>query len=183
MATSQQRQQLARKRKKEQREKEKLRNTIVRHYTKPHWVEKILSDGEIKLEGLNVTKEQPNYKLLMLQYKLVGRYVWFTESSANSVVNKQRGWGLTSEDLPYFEFSADSINILRWTDIKKLLQDEALLFAERLDDIARAAGDDPDKWWVSKRAVSLDKVLRIVKGTGLAEKMMNPYETIFKVES
>jgi hypothetical protein len=183
MATSQQRQQLAKKRKKDQQEKEKLRNTIVRHYTKPHWVEKILSDGEIKLEGANVTKAQPNYNALMLQYKLVGRYVWFTESSANSIVAQQRGLGLTSEDLPYFEFSADSIKILRWTDIKKLLEGNALLFAKWLEDGARANGDDPNKWWVSKRAVSLDKVLRIVKGTELADKMMNPYETIFKVES
>ncbi len=183
MATSQQRQQLAKKRKKEQQEKEKLRNTFVRHYTKPHWVEKILSDGEIKLEGLNVTKAQPNYNAMMLHYKLIGRYVWFTESSANSVVAQQRGIGLTSDDLPYFEFSADSINIQKWSDVKKSFTGNALLFAKALDDGARGRGDNPNLWWVSKRAVSLDRVLRIVKGSDLADKLINPYETVSKGDS
>ncbi len=180
MATSQQRQQLAKKRKKEEQQLAKLRKTIVRHYTKPHWLEKILADGVIKTEGSNLTSKEPNYKSLMLQYRLIGRYVWFTEDTADSVVIQQREVGITSADLPFFEFNAANIKIERWPDVRKRLAGTALLFAKILDDAATANGDNPNKWWVSKRPVSLEKMIRVVRGTAAADKMMNPYESIFK---
>lgn len=181
MATSQQRQQLAKQRKRKELTLSKLEGLIVRHYTKPHWVEQILRDGVIKLEGSNVIQSQPNYHALAQQYKLLGRYVWFTEDTANCVVVTKGAHDLTSTDLPFFEFAANTINIERWSDVRKKLTGNALLFANRLDDRARLVGDNPNKWWVSKLPVPIEKMIRVNRGTGAANNIGNPYESISKV--
>jgi hypothetical protein len=181
MATSQQRQKLAKQRQKAERELAKRRTIIVRHYTKPHWLDKILADGVIKTEGCNVIEAQPNYQALMMQYRLVGRYVWFTEGSADSVVAQQHSVGITSADLPYIEFAADSIVIERWPDIRRQFSGMALEVARAMDNSAIAMGDNPSKWWVGKQPVPLDKALRVSKGTANAEMIGNPYELFGKV--
>lgn len=169
MATSQQRQQLAKERKKKQQQIERRRNILVRHYTKQHWIEKIFSEGELKLEGSNITIEQPGYRILMYQYKLVRRYLWFSESHEDSIVAQQRAIGFSSENLPYFEFRADSIDIHKWSDVRDLFTGTSLSFAKQLDRTAIEDGSDPTKWWVSKQPVLISQSLRFVKGSDLAE--------------
>jgi len=183
MATSQQRQQLAKQRKKEEKKLAEQKTTLVRHYTKPHWVDKILSDGLIDLEGCNVIPHQPNYESLMLQYKFVGRYVWFTTTTADSVIAQLSYAGFRSSDLPFFEFNAATIDIERWPDVRKSLTGKALLFAKSLDDGARSSGDNPNNWWVSKRPVSLDRAIRVERGSTASDKLVNPYEILTKISS
>jgi len=182
MATSQQRQQLAKQRKKEEKKLAEQQTTLVRHYTKPHWLNKILSEGLIDLEGCNVIPHQPNYDSLMLQYKLIGRYVWFTETTADSIISNQNPFGINSSDLPFLEFNASSIDIERWSDVSRSLTGRALLFAKSLDNEARLSGDNPNKWWVSKRTVPLDKATRIVRGSANSDNLANPYEIFTKKE-
>jgi hypothetical protein len=183
MATSKQRQELAKQRKKEEKKLAEKQTTIVRHYTKPHWIEKILSDGLIDLEGCNVIPHQPNYESLILQYKLVGRYVWFTETTADSVISQLSYAGFSSADLPFFEFSAASLDIERWQDVRKTLTGNALLFARGMDDQARLSGDNPNNWWVSKRPVKVDKAIRVLHGSAASDNLVNPYELLSKQQS
>lgn len=178
MATSQQRQQLAKQRKKEEKKLAEQQTTLVRHYTKPHWLNKILSEGLIDLEGCNVIPHQPNYDSLMLQYKLVGRYVWFTETTADSVISQLSYAGFRSSDLPFFEFSAACLKIERWSDVRKTLTGNALSFAKGMDEEARLSGDNPNNWWVSKAPVSVDKVIQVFRGSSASYNLVNPYETI-----
>ena len=181
MATSKQRQQLAKQRKKEEKKLAEQQITLVRHYTKPHWLNKILSEGLIDLEGCNVIPHQPNYDALMLQYKLIGRYVWFTTTTADSVISQLSSAGFRSSDLPFLEFNAGTIDIERWPDVRKSLTGKALLLAKSLDDGARSSGDNPNNWWVSKHPVSLDSAVRVERGSTASDKLVNPYEIVPKI--
>ena len=152
MASTKQRQAEAKLRKQLAKIGERKATAILKHYTKPHWVEKIKQDGYIDVEGCNITPEHPNYAMLEYQYKLLGRFVWFTETTANSVVSMTPSF---ANQLKCFEFAAKDLEVEHWPQVRERLTGNALKFAKALDEMARLNGDDPNKWWVSAGPVSL----------------------------
>ncbi len=154
MATTKQRQALAKQQRREQKLQAYKQDLVLKHYTKPQWVEAIKQDGVLELEGCNIEPGHFNWQALQFQYREVGRYVWFTEDTANSVCCMVPG--MTSADLPCFTFKASDIDVEHWPKVKATLKGKGLAFANMLDELARENGDNPNKWWVSRKPVSME---------------------------
>lgn len=138
----------------------------VWHFTKSMYLPSILSSGKIYLEGYNtelairtydVNQLDPSvnitWKQLKIQYKLTGRFVWFTEEeslASSTVIQKFPQTPLL--------FDAYEIGAVRWYDVlPKIIgsNKKAKKFVEVLIKTAKDAGDNPAKWWVTDKEVDL----------------------------
>lgn len=123
----------------------------VYHYTRPEHIESIWSDYEIKREMCNLGKPKDPYNKLLTKAQ-GGQLVWFTEE--DRAFNSCRP-GTTQYG---FEFNTDTTpGIYRWQLIRDSLYGKKQFrqVVEMMDITARAFGDNPDRWWFSRKPVSL----------------------------
>jgi hypothetical protein len=149
--------------------------TQLRHFTKPHHVGKISTDGFIDFEttatsvkelrkedkrinefyGTNFKRTRAECQLQILANKharqTTGTWVWFTEEKFCATANN----GNTDSSELYFEFDSADICAKRWIDVKSTFKGKAAYFAEVLDSAAREMGDNPNKYWVCKKRVPI----------------------------
>ena len=136
--------------------------TIIRHFTALAWFESIKKDGMIKLEGCGAEAKQSTddecrnrWKLLKGQYKVSGRYVWFTEQAHVKCV----GSAFTHA----IEFDAETIGARPWLLVRRIAVNKggsrARKLIEQLETYAREQGDNPDLWWVCDKPVPLNAAL------------------------
>jgi len=140
--------------------------TVITHWTKKHCIQELLIDGVIQLEGYILDKmikdnehltEEDGYeisgfnKAKKMQFKTVGRYIWFTEET-----KPVECIGNTDLQIP-LSFHAEDIGARKWADVKKkMYKKTARKYASVLDKIAVDKGDDISKWWVLDTTVSMD---------------------------
>ena len=142
---------------------------IIRHYTKPHWVENILNDGFINLEtaideekckkrideywGPGFYRPQPLHAQARYHHWFAHRphYAWLTEDvSANSGYS-----GPGAKDC-YFEFDSDVIGARKWHYVKRDLKGaQAQKVISEMDRISKVVGDDPYKYWVCQTEIDI----------------------------
>ena len=132
---------------------------VVRHITKHSWFDSIVDDGVIQLEGHNSWAiPEISRATIQKQFQIVGRFVWFTTERRAKCAT-----GIISQfDEPKlcFEFNITDLQLEKWTDVYNSFTDPyAILTAKQMNDSARHVGDDPDKWYVSRVPVSLDKCI------------------------
>ena len=82
-------------------------------------------------------------------FKLIGSFVWFCENP--------NGCGTATGVDVSFQCYAEQIGAIRWCDYKKRFKkfSDAKNHCVRLDEITREKGDNPNKYWVVPRSVSL----------------------------
>jgi hypothetical protein len=143
---------------------------IITHFTKVPYIPNIVHDFRITLEGTNIETiaklehgecnpmmqqaMQQQWVMLKQQYKLIGRYVWFTaENHANCAGASSYG----------FSFYADEIGAVPWPEMRKRAiakkGKRARRYIELFEAVAEQSGDDAEKWWVCSEAVQLDNWL------------------------
>lgn len=149
-----------------------MKKTIIKHHTKAFQLESIFEDNLIKIEGCNVERQVNDiafkkaepmhwfqaksvWNITKFQYKHIGRYVWLTEEEHAHCCNFR-------PQLPTvpFSFYAEDIGALRWSGVRTAMIYKKGPAAKRMIELLEAAaialGDNPERWWVSKRAISLD---------------------------
>jgi hypothetical protein len=148
--------------------------TLLRHYTKPHYVGKIITDGFIEFQtratsvkelrkeekrvsefyGVNLKRTRAELQLQILGNKTAARttgtWVWLTEDNFCATAN-----GNTDSSELYFEFDSADICAKRWIDVKSTFKGKAAIHAAALDSAARMMGDNPSKYWVCKNKIPL----------------------------
>ena len=130
----------------------------IYHFTQKHYSYQIARDGEIITERDKLNKNlemcanpfmdekwkrsvKQSAPHLMFSYDLLGSYVWFSENP-NGVATA------TGNDVGY-EFDADDIGAVRWTEVMKTLTSKKQKrYLKSLMDIAISDGDDPREWWL-----------------------------------
>jgi len=135
-----------------------MTKTIIKHHTKNHALTRIFCDRFVGLEGISTMRGLKNcvggkkhYKEAKAKYKITGRYVWLTEEDhANSAVS------MTGEDTYPFSFFAEDIGARKWSEVKKTKPKKVRDHFSALEAIAKAFGDDPDKWWVCTKNINLE---------------------------
>jgi len=152
------------------------KKTLITHFTKEHYLQEILSSECLMQEGCNIKKlvqSPPNdmltlekimlekqWRLFNMQYKAIGRYVWFTEEQHANCVT-----ALANVETVGLDFFAEDIRALPWSSVKKQIWHRnkgcAQIFLSALEQSARNAGDNPDKWWVCKKTVNMQHCLNI----------------------
>lgn len=146
---------------------------IIRHYTKPHWVQSILDEGVIRLEeeineaeckkrideywGPGYYRPQPLHAQERYRRWFSHRphYAWFTEETkANSAYI-----GPLSNEC-YFEFDSEAIGARKWHYVKRDFKSPQSknVFSE-MDRISKQLGDDPYKYWITETAVDISLAL------------------------
>lgn len=148
-----------------------MTKTIVKHHTKSAYFGDIIHDNSIDLEGCgteNYIRHNPCgmmsqenrkvWKLLKKQYKLIGRYVWFTEEDHANCTNMHH-------DFKTFSFFAEDIAVEQWSIVRRRMihknGNPARKWIKMLEDCARAQGDNPELWWVATKPISLDHCLEL----------------------
>jgi hypothetical protein len=121
---------------------------IIRHITKLHWVNDILNDEVIKLEGCNPEADIKNRQQRRAIEKLLGRYVWFTESTVCNTA------GCGNRPVA-FVFNSEDIGAVPWKKFKQKFKTNKKRWAaiNMLDLVAVMQGDDPDQYWISTKPV------------------------------
>ena len=145
----------------------------IYHFTNGHCAKGINRTQKIELEGRQLEKLYDKWvrtgeidRLPLKQvadvvfrlncnkscYNKMGRYVWFSEEPAATANGADYG----------YEFDAKEIGAVPWTEVKKKVLRNASCKAKKLiknmDRIAREDGDDPTKYWVLDRELSLTDV-------------------------
>lgn len=153
----------------------------IYHYTQREHLDSICSDGILRREGHNIQSivEQVNkgeipihminhpsglpisavWRNLKVQYKLVGRYVWFTEESDVRCITAQQGF-----QKAMLVAKSDVVGAKRWIDVMRkqsVKSKKAKKNICTLNRTAKCCGDDITKWWVVDRDVPLSKCERI----------------------
>ena len=106
--------------------------TQIIHYTNANYVPLILENGWIELEGTNIEKMADNnfencvggygqdlhltWKCSKLQYKNIGRYVWFSEEDDVKCITAHKEFAKTR-----LTFNAEEIDAERWSDVAERL--------------------------------------------------------------
>jgi len=139
----------------------------IYHNTQKHFAYQIDRDGEILTERGKLNKNlemcanpffdenwkrrvKMNASRLRESHKVVGSYVWFSDNPNGVAV-------ASGNDVSY-EFDADDIGAVRWTEVMKTLTSKKQKrHLKSMTDIAIANGDDPRDWWVTNQSVSLEK--------------------------
>ena len=135
------------------------------HYTRKEKLAEIERDGKLLTEkqvwdkNLDLAREDDcphEFKKAIFQrnedmqhtFKLIGSFVWFTENP--------NGCGTATGNDVSFQCYAKHIGAIHWCDYKKRLKkwDQKRLI-HALDSISREIGDNPNKYWVVPRSVSL----------------------------
>ena len=147
--------------------------TQIIHYTNANYVPLILENGWVELEGTNIEKMADNnfqncvggygqdlhqtWKCSKLQYKNIGRYVWFSEEDDVKCITAHKEFAKTR-----LTFNAEEIGAERWSDVAERLMfksNKAKQIIRVLNGSAKQSGDDVDKWWVVKNKVSINDCL------------------------
>ena len=148
--------------------KERNKMTTITHFTNRQHIDNIYADGEIKLEGCNI-EAMVNagikgvaasgmdlnvlWRALQKQYRLAGRYVWFTQQSDVKSISSIQSFSKAA-----FVFDAEEIGAVRWMDIarrKAMRSNKARKLIKILNDVAQMNGDDVNSWWVVEKNVEL----------------------------
>lgn len=157
-------------------------DTTLYHFTNTTNLQGIVSDGVIRLEGhtIETLVGQINsgllderlyahasghdlrsvWRFMQLQYKLVGRYVWFTEENNVRCINTEADFEKVA-----LIFDAQAIGAKRWTHVmrkRSLRSNKARKLIRALNQAARQQGDDITKWWIVENEIPLtlcDKAL------------------------
>ncbi len=137
----------------------------IYHYTRKEKLAEIERDGKLLTEKqcwsktLNNAREDDcphEIKEMIFQrnpimqdaFKLIGSFVWFTENP--------NGCGTATGVDVSFQCYAEHIGAIRWCDYKKRLKKwDQKRHIYGLDAVTREIGDNPNKYWVVPRAVSL----------------------------
>lgn len=132
---------------------------IVRHYTHPEHISRIRESGLIMTECHNMGPATDPYN--QAQYKAQGGLlVWLTEElhAYNSV---QVG----NEHIGFAFDTATTPNLERWTHLKNrrraMWTKQQRRMIELMEFTARNFGDEPDRWWVSAKPVSLEHCVNL----------------------
>ena len=143
--------------------------TKITHYTNKNCIPAIVGSGWLELEGHNVEQGakinfenciggygqnlHEHWRELKKQYKVAGRYVWFSEENdvrCISAIQKFNKSPLT--------FHSEDIGAEKWIDVAERLMSKsnrAKKTIRILNNTAKACGDDVNKWWVTKERVDL----------------------------
>lgn len=138
----------------------------IYHYTRKEFLGEIERDGKLLTEKqwwdkhLDIARQygcNPEFaKMIFREYggmqdvfKLVGSFVWFSENP--------NGCGTATGVDVSFQCYAEQIGAIRWCDYKKRFKkfSDAKNHCVELDEITRRTGDNPNKYWVVPRSVSL----------------------------
>ena len=150
-------------------------DTTLYHFTSTKNLQGIVSDGIVRLEGYGIETivRQINsgllderqyahasgqdirsvWRVMRLQYKMVGRYVWLTEEDDVRCIN-----ALEHFDKVALMFDAQEIGAKRWTDVmrkRSLRSNKARKVIRALNQAARRQGDDITKWWIVEKEIPL----------------------------
>ena len=138
------------------------------HFTAAQHLASILETKLLDLEGrdfvANPLKYPPNLaKMLDDQFSVTGRFLWFTEKSTYNSSNSDGDVDPTlkaTKNEAGIIIDADEINVKKWHYVKKENKNNAAFMevANINDKEAKAKGDDPYDWWVSREPVDLTKV-------------------------
>jgi hypothetical protein len=136
------------------------------HFTKSVYLPSIMASGTIFLEGYNTERlirttdvnridasVNASWKNLKMQYKLTGRYVWFTEEETLFCSTAIKKFPQTA-----LLFDADEIEAKRWYEVIPTIvtkNKKAKKFVEALIKAAKDAGDNPSKWWITSTDVDI----------------------------
>lgn len=127
--------------------------TLVRHITRPHHVEAILKSGELLQEMCHSGTQNIDWAFRELLKAQGGRLVWFTEEGFAS--NSQQ----PGVEHRAFHFDAENTpGLYRWEYVRQAAMNKgkkATKAVLNMELTAQAHGDDPMKWWVAKKPVSL----------------------------
>ena len=143
------------------------KNKTIRHFTAPHFAEKIIQDGWIYTESQELSFIQRGYADMLDQlnpnnltvrqqlekdFKAIGQWVWLTESPRLHC-NEHDVMNTTAVS---FEFKAKDIGAIRWIDHIETLEktpdvNEALYYLN-----TNLNGDNIRDFWVAP-AINLDK--------------------------
>ena len=137
------------------------------HYTSSNNFESIRNKGFIELEGFNIEQNaisnplgilsytgdtfEKAWKYLNKQYKITGRYIWFTEENNCSCISK-----LQSFEKVGLCFNSQDIGAEKWNDFSLKLMfknNRAKKVIRNLNKNAILNGDDVSKWWVCQERV------------------------------
>ena len=133
--------------------------TLVRHITRPHHVEAILKSGELLQELCHSGTANLHYWDKQLQKAQGGRLLWLTEEGFAS--NSQQ----PGVEHRAFHFDAENTpGLYRWEYVRlagmnKGKKEEAAIL--NMEITAKAHGDNPMKWWVAKKPVSLKHCINL----------------------
>jgi len=140
----------------------------IRHFTSPLYAPSIEHSGFIELEGhhfitaisdpksdeYHTTLNQyghKNFRALKRSYKQF-RFVWFTEEET---YNSSDDYG---NALPFFEFDSQDIDVIPWSKQRRMYGSNRAKQKQvvMMDEAAIDKGDNPYKWWVSRKRVSIE---------------------------
>ena len=151
---------------------------LIKHFTNAQYLSSIYADGVLKLEGSNIEYVIRNnidaihpsgvpvsalWRAMKMQYKLSGRYVWFTEEVDVHCITAQRKF-----EKKAFVFDAEEIGAKPWLDVAKRIafkNKKAGKLIKLMNASARASGDDVSKWWVVAHNVDINKSIAHVQAT------------------
>jgi len=133
--------------------------TLVRHITRPHHVEAILKSGEILQEMCHSGTQNIDWAFRELLKAQGGRLVWFTEEGFAS--NSQQ----PGVEHRAFHFDAENTpGLYRWEYVRQAAMNKgkkAEVAVLHMELTAQAHGDNPMKWWVAKKPVSLKHCINL----------------------
>lgn len=128
----------------------------LRHFTHPSRLNKIFSDGLIKLEGHiyydNTLKDfafSQQVEFVQFSYDLIGRYVWFTEAETLLCNDYQQ------HEMASLIFDADEIGAKRWSIFKKRFAYHQKKW-KLIQSLDNTTDDNTDDWWICLEPVTVD---------------------------
>lgn len=146
---------------------------IIRHYTKPHWVQSILTTGYIQPERCNSDYDLQHKTALEFYGDLLGKDIIMQRPSAlqqqnEDIIEQAKGnqvWFTEQRNAAsaiagnafkecYFEFDSEAIGAVKWHYFKRRFTNQhSKNIISALDRSAKHCGDDPYLWWVTETAV------------------------------
>jgi hypothetical protein len=156
---------------------------LIRHYTKPQYVQPILSEGIIQKERHNSYEEQKRFATEFYGYsserssnqmrqqesidnqvsQYIGDYVWLTEECLCATA---QGVNAPKANNLFFEFDSEEIGATKWHYLKKAFTDKtALKLVSAIDRGAKLMGDNPYYFWICENPVPI----ALAKQTGIFE--------------
>lgn len=123
----------------------------ITYFTRPEAFDLIQRCGYIDLEGSNAARgwDGQNRKTRRSIYKLIGRHIWFTQStSARTASGHQIA----------IHFDSDKIGAVRWSDYKNRFKNskEKWRMVQAFDESANSMGDDPNDYWLVDKPIPIE---------------------------
>lgn len=153
---------------------------LVRHITRPHHVDSILKDGFLRREMCHSGTPRGKDIFSTMIKAQGGRLLWLTEEQF--AFNSQQP-GVAHKA---FHFDTDTTpglyawRLVRSACINRSRKSEVAVLHMELT--ARACGDDPMRWWISRKDLSLDTCTNLDNLETVVIPPQNAEQTIQKVE-